>query len=76
MLRKSIGRGHRGGAGILANNNSFRMDAGSDVGSNLGNPSIVVPKYDQENFAIQYYNKNSKLIEDFFVIGIDQEDVM
>ena len=28
-----------------------------------------------ENFASKYYEKNCKLIEDFFVIGIDQDDI-
>jgi hypothetical protein len=75
MLRKSIGRGNRSGHYGNAHNNSFRVEVLSDCGgSNVGQSSIV-RKYDEENFAVQYYSKNHKLIEDFFVIGIDQDDV-
>lgn len=75
MLRKSIGRGNRSGHYGNGHNNSFRGDALSDCGgSNVGQSSMV-PKYNEENFAIQYFSKNHKLIEDFFVIGMDQEDV-
>lgn len=77
MLRKSIGRGHRGGT-FTKNNNSFHLDATSDHGSAQGQqpPNVSISMYDEQNFGMQYYNKNNKLIEDFFVIGIDQEDVM
>lgn len=67
MLRKSIGRGgNRSGIFSDKNQKTFNFDASSDfISGHCGD----------QNFAMAYYTKNSKLIEDFFVIGIDKEDV-